>query len=174
MFSAARTLFISFFEICRFRLRPQDMPASRALLLVTALAYLGVDAILAGIDLPAADAVLTASLETAGLAGYTAVVLGARGHHARIEQTLIALLGSGLVLGLVAWPVVTWLHVARTTRVDVGAPALLWLPVFVWSLLVSAHVYRHALSVRFGVGFLVTVVYVGLVLSVAGMLGARA
>ena len=35
--------------------------------------------------------------------------------------------------------------------------ALIWFTVFIWSLLVDAHIYRHALTVPFAVGMLVTV-----------------
>jgi hypothetical protein len=34
---------------------------------------------------------------------------------------------------------------------------LIWFAVFIWSLLVDAHIYRHALTVPFAVGMLVTV-----------------
>ena len=35
--------------------------------------------------------------------------------------------------------------------------ALAWFGVFLWSLFVDAHIYRHALAVRLSLGMLVTV-----------------
>lgn len=166
MYAAAIVLH-AFFDVCRFRLRPQDLPASGALLGFAVAGYLCAEFLLASIELAPGSAALTALLDAAALAGFTALVLAVRGYRERLLQTLTALAGSGLVLGLIAWPVARWLAAARAAGQDPGAAALVWLALLVWSLLVCAHVYRHALATRFAVGLGVSVLYVWLLVTIA-------
>jgi len=96
---------------------------------------------------------------------FTAVLLRITGFGARTGQTLTALAGSGVILNLIALPIVIWSIAARSrgtpsVTADLGHTALL-----VWSILISAHIYRHALSTQFLVGVLVTVLCLCLILA---------
>jgi hypothetical protein len=80
-------------------------------------------------------------------------LLNLRSYQSRVPQTLSALAGTGFIFGL--------LSLLILTRVDPGKPqpdlALLYLILFGWSLAVDAHIYRQALSVKFGIGALMAV-----------------
>jgi len=82
-----------------------------------------------------------------------AVMLNIRNFQMRLPQTLTALAGTGFFFGL--------LSLLILTRIDPGKPqpdlALLYLGLFGWSLAVDAHIYRHALSIKMGIGVLLAV-----------------
>jgi hypothetical protein len=85
--------------------------------------------------------------------GVIAFLLNLRSFQARLPQTLTALAGTGLIFGLMSLMILS--------RVEPDRPqpelALLYLILFGWSLAVDAHIYRHALSVKFGLGALLAV-----------------
>lgn len=161
MTAAGLVLARTFADICRFRLPPQQLPASPALLALALGAYALTGAAGGAIELPAGRAVVASLLDTALLGAFTAVVLMLRGVAARLTQTLTALAGAHAVLGVAGIPVLVWLHAARGSSAEL-VPSVAWLTLFVWSLLVFAHVLRHALSTRPMVGFVVALAYVAL------------
>jgi hypothetical protein len=72
---------------------------------------------------------------------------------ARLPQTLSALAGTGLVFGLLSV-----LLILQSDPASISPSlALVWLGVFLWSLAVDAHIYRHALSIKLNLGLLVAV-----------------
>jgi hypothetical protein len=139
-------------NLMRFRSGPQDLPASRGLLLGLVILYLA-QGFLAGriIDEPDAGprTIVAIALQFAAIA----VLLNLRGLHARTQQTLSAMAGTGFLFGL--------LSLAVLSRIDPASPqpnlALFYLALFVWSLLVDGHIYRHALSIKLGGGVLIAV-----------------
>jgi hypothetical protein len=48
--------------------------------------------------------------------------------------------------------------------------ALAWFAVFIWSLAVDAHIYRHALSIRLPVAMLITVMLLAVSYSLIDLL----
>jgi len=85
--------------------------------------------------------------------GIVAVLLNTRNFQMRLPQTLTALAGTGFIFGL--------LSLLILVQLDSGTPppefALLYLGLFGWSLAVDAHIYRHALSIKIGIGVLLAV-----------------
>ena len=141
------------FDILRLRSGPQDLPSATGLAIVLALFYL-----LQGL---VADRILEGSTDNAPRSlisiafqfSIVALLLRWRGMAARIPQTFSALAGTGFLLGLV------W--IALLAAMEPGQPrpglALASLGLFAWSLVVDAHIYRHALSIKMGIGVLVAV-----------------
>jgi fumarate reductase subunit D len=86
-------------------------------------------------------------------------------HPERISQTLTALAGTGFLLGLFALAPTWWWTVARAAGEDVSIPTLLLLSLIVWSLLVMAHILRHALSAPLPIGLVAAVAFYGLAVS---------
>ena len=68
------------------------------------------------------------------------------GYAARIFQTLTALLGTGVIISLLAIPVL--LAISYVPQLA-GYFGLIMLLLIIWSLVIMAHVLRHALSVGF-------------------------
>jgi peptidoglycan/LPS O-acetylase OafA/YrhL len=143
-------------ELLRLRSGPQDLPAAVGLAFILALAYalqgMATDRLLEG-----AEAAPRSLLAIAVQLGGIAALLRARRQSGRIPQTISALAGTGLVFGLLA-------HVLLT-QVQPGPPqaglATAYLGLFIWSLAVDAHIYRHALSIKMSGGVLVAVLIFG-------------
>ena len=72
---------------------------------------------------------------------------------ARLPQTLSALAGTGLIFGFMSVFLISQADPERNQPVL----ALVWFGVFLWSIAVDAHIYRHALSIKMNLGVLVAV-----------------
>lgn len=143
---------LSLLDMLRLRSGPQDMPGGWFIAAGLSLAYLGqgmvTDQIMGDAD------GLPRSLVAIGVQfGIVFLLLNLRGYPLRVPQTFSALAGTGFIFGLLALLILT--------RVDPGKSqpdlALLYLILFGWSLAVDAHIYRQALSVKFGIGVLMAV-----------------
>ena len=136
----------------RLRSGPQDLPAGWAPAATLALAYLA-QGIFADRALGDADGEPRSLLAIAVQFGAIAALLSLRNLSERLPQTLSALAGTGFIFGLLAMLILS--------RFRPGEPqadlALLYLGLFAWSLLVDAHIYRHALSVKMGIGVFLAV-----------------
>lgn len=143
-----RQLIGLFWEICLLRKTPRDLPRSPVLLgLVVALGLI-IDNINLGFAVPAASPgeVAGAVLAHTGLLlGSLAAVLALTGYAARVVQTLTALIGSGLIISLFAMPLLILSSLSQQLAM---ALALLLLILNIWSLLVTMHIFHHALSVN--------------------------
>ena len=143
---------LTLLDMLRLRSGPQQMPTGWLVAAGLAIAYLAqgflVDLVTGDSD--GAPRSLVAISVQFGIVG---LLLNLRGYQVRLPQTLSALAGTGFIFGLLALLILS--------RVDPGNPqadlALLYLILFGWSLAVDAHIYRHALSVKFGRGILMAV-----------------
>jgi hypothetical protein len=146
----------AFWGVCVLRTRPQDFPPSRALYLLLLGLYTALNLAVQMFGPSALEALLSSLLESALLVAFTRWLLGMRGLGARATQTLIALLGAGVVMTPPA--------LARAQAHSELANAV-WIAFFVWNLFVTAHVLRHALEVRLFVGFSIALSYVMILLT---------
>jgi hypothetical protein len=143
---------LSLLDMLRLRSGPQDLPGGWLIAAILALAYIG-QGFIADRVIDNPDAAPRTLLAISVQFGIVALLLNLRSYQARIPQTLSALSGTGFIFGM--------LSLLILARVDPGKPqpdlALLYLVLFGWSLAVDAHIYRHALSVKFGIGALLAV-----------------
>jgi hypothetical protein len=106
------------------------------------------------------EGLLSSLVDTALLMGMAGGLLAARGYMARLQQTLIALMGAGILLGVLALPLLLWLDTAaQQVGFSPGLAALLLSGFMIWNIAITAHIMRQALSVSFTVGVLVAVIY---------------
>jgi hypothetical protein len=139
----------TFWEICLLQKAPQDVPYSRGLLLLLLLVGFLVDNLNLNIALPEIaiiSVIVVVSLHTVFLLGSLSILLTLMGYRARVFQTLTALIGTGIIISLLALPVL--LIVSRIVT-DPGYFGLILLILNIWSLLITAHILRHALSIGF-------------------------
>ncbi|ADE15449.1 conserved hypothetical protein [Nitrosococcus halophilus Nc 4] len=148
-----------FLSLCLLRSGPADAPPSSALLTQTLLAYLGIGWLISMLHLEFVDGLLSSTVDTVLLIGMTGGLLAVRGYTARLQQTLIALTGAGIILGILALPLLLWLDAAQQAGLPPGVVSLLLFGLMIWSLAVTAHIMRQALSVSFTVGVLIAVIY---------------
>jgi hypothetical protein len=145
-------LIATLLNLLRLRSGPQDLPPGAALAVLLATAWLAqglvTDRILG--DSESAPRTL---LAIAVQFGAIISLLRLRNLAARIPQTISALAGTGFIFGLLALLILVQLDPARPQP----GVALAYLGLFVWSLAVDGHIYRHALSIKMSLGVLVAV-----------------
>lgn len=147
-------------RLCLLEAAPQDMPASRAVLVVSVGGYALASVLLTTLASGFHEGVQMALLELVLLTLFTAGLLYLVRRPQRVGQTLAALTGSGALLGVPA--------LALLLGAGRDSTALLtsigWLVLLAWSLLVDAHILRHALSSSLAVGIGVALLYAMLTL----------
>ena len=152
-------LFQAFFDICRLRKGPQDLPPSAELLALALVAYAAVVAVSALISRLPGPAIGSSMVETFLIAAINFVLLALRRFDGRWLQTTTAMAGTGVLFTLLALPLLAGL--AGAGNADAAAsllyPALLAL--IVWNIAVIAHILRHALSVPFAVAVIIAAAY---------------
>jgi len=131
-------LFNFFLDLCLLRTRPQDLPASPVL-----LRLLVILAVLVNLTLVGGRGGLWAALgeslaEVALMLAVLYVALDRYGHPGRFTQTASALLGTGVVMGLIALPL---------SGLGGGLAALALLALLAWNILVMGHILRHAFDI---------------------------
>jgi hypothetical protein len=81
---------------------------------------------------------------------FTYVVLSSLELKARFVQTMSALVGIGIIFNLLAWPLLKQMGEQASAEPLTGIISLFVLLLMGWELLVTAHIYRHALNVKMG------------------------
>jgi len=157
-------------DICLLRAGPQDVPVSRVLLWLSLAAYLLVSFVLSLPGYSSAVAARVAGVDLVLLVVFATAPLYLLNKTARIGQTLTALAGSGALLGLLALPLIQVLFEGQDSGEIPSFAAMVWLILVGWSLLVVAHIMRHALSVAFAVGLGVAILYTLVAMQVIGTL----
>jgi hypothetical protein len=150
------------FRILLFRAGPQDLPFSQTL----TQAVVGLTLLMAflqyHVTLPPFRAAIHAVTYVAVVGGFVYVILQMRDALNRFHQTLTALLASGCALTVLLLPPLMELapHMERLAQNPEVArdeplpllPTLMVMGVSLWNFLVSAHIFRHALDIRFSLG----------------------
>ena len=157
-----------FVQICLLRMKPQDLPSSATLLALVLLTHTVVGAAVASVNLRFGQAIAAGVIDTALLCGLTIALLMLRTLRERTVQTLTALAGAGSVIGVLAYPASLWLHRAYQANEHSPVLAVLVLAMLGWSLVVSAHILRHALSAPFYLGLLVSIAFYWISIEVLG------
>ncbi len=163
-------LLLMFFDVCRLRMAPQDLPTSRFLLVASLATYAALALLLAWIQMTPGKAVIAAVFDTLLMALLSYVLLWARLMPQRWPQTCTALAGSGILLQVVALPITLWQKQFGPEDPMALIPSLLVLVVLFWNLVVVGHILRHALSTNLGVGAVLATVYMYVSLSVMKVL----
>lgn len=136
----------------RLRAGPQDLPAASGLAWLLVLAYVG-QALLTDRLVDEGESAPRSLVAIAFQFGAATMLVKLRGFASRLPQTISALAGTGFLLGLLA--------LVLLAQVDPATPqpglALAYLGLFLWSLAVDGHIYRHALSIKMSLGVLVAV-----------------
>lgn len=134
-----------FWDICRLQKGPQDVPAAHVLFWLLLCAGFIVDLIIAVNFVDFQHALLLVPADTLALFGVVAGLLVILGYANRIIQTLTALIGTGLIFSLIRLPV---MFIVRLVPQNAGLFGFVEIIILVWSLVVIAHILRHALSIH--------------------------
>lgn len=152
-------LLLTFIDVCRLRLGPQNIPASSILLGLVLFCYVIIGAMLASIKLTIPDAILFSLVESISSMAIVGSLLYITHKIARLYQTLTALAGIETLFSSVRLPIIYWLSQLQSTDSFIASLLFAILLAFViWNLIVYAHILRNALEVSFGIGVLLTIV----------------
>lgn len=153
MFATLNTLALTFWSICLFRLGPQDLPASRTFTSVTlfSLCVTYVIALLLDEHSPANALLFSLTHLTLLIFLVTSLLFTVRLSD-RIDQTLTAFAGTGVILLLLNILIIILALQFKIWDWDTSLFAIVLLGLFVWGILIDAHILRHALSSSFGLG----------------------
>jgi drug/metabolite transporter (DMT)-like permease len=148
-----------FVDLCLLRRAPQDLPASNVLFGLALAADLAVGLLLTfATGLSPASGFPQTLAEILFMLVLLRVALVLTNHTQRFSQAATALLGSGVVLGLLAILPVS-LVAGGEQNGQSAVAALLFLMLLVWSILVSGHILRHTFDIRLGQGAAIAVIY---------------
>lgn len=143
-----RQLIGLFWDVCLLRKKPGDMPYSPVLLGLLLVAGMIIDNINLGFALPGAGLFQVAGTvlaHTTVLLGSLSALMVLTGYMARVVQTLTALTGSGLIISLIAMPLIMLSSLSQQLAMTL---AMLLLVLNIWSLAVTMHIFRHALEIK--------------------------
>lgn len=159
-----------FWEICRLRLAPQDVPTSSSLLVSSFIAYATFSLAQGVIELSVARAMVAAMVDTLLLGTLSYFLLWARMHANRWMQTATALAGSGAIFEAMSLPFLVWQHQLDKQDPMALVPFLFTLALLFWFIVVIGHILRHALSTGLAVGAVLATLYMYLSLSVMSII----
>ncbi|MFT5392918.1 MAG: hypothetical protein ACI8PT_003116 [Gammaproteobacteria bacterium] len=107
---------------------------------------------------PITMALLASATQTFLGCAMVVIALSVQGFRARTTQTLSAMTGTGVVLNTVAMPLNIAIVAIQSNNGDASALILASLVILLWSLSITAHIFRHALDTGFGTGLALAVV----------------
>lgn len=160
-------LFKVFWQIALLRKGPQVLPASRELMLVVLAAHWLLGVVLVVDTFSLDRALLSGLVGTLILVATVHGLLVLRHRHSRVTQTLSALAGCEVLLGLLMLPLLAMLHLGGGAQ---SMAALFWLLLIGWNVAIAAHIFRHALEVKQGLGLLFGVAYIILSMTLTSFL----
>ena len=164
--TSASVLWKFFFEMCLLKKNPQDLPNSAFLLQFLIAGNIAINFVIniATTTLPVALALSV--LAVALVYSLTSVLLWTLKFSSRSRKTLIAIFGTDLIIAVPAIGLRYWLHWLETQNLQSDLAIILWILVFIWNLVVTAHILRHALDKPFGMGVIASIGYTVIVFNV--------
>lgn len=139
-------------DVCRLHCGPQVFPRSWTLFWVMLIAYAVVDlGLFLAEGLRGWTLLPQLVLDVALLVGFFALVLAVWQKLERLNQTLIALLGSLALIELADVPL-SVIATLRPSSIYTDAAGVAQYGILAWSLLVIGYVMRHALNTRLTLG----------------------
>jgi hypothetical protein len=150
-----KQLLTSAIELCLLRIGPQDLPASQILLLLSLLLNFAVGVVLVtGLQLGLSRAFMETLFQMVLMLGALYLALKYTNRLSRFNQSATAFMLSGLLLGLLALPMVFWNQ--RTQSAESG---LLVLILLFWDIVVMGHILKHTFEMPFNVGIAAAMIY---------------
>lgn len=157
-------LIMMFWQVCTFKIGPQDLPSSSALMRTSILAYVLASILVSALSLSTGKALVSGILDVALVAAMTQLLLWIRELNARFQQTFIALMGSGAIIGFLALPLLAMQMAAGEQAA--ALPSLIIVGLMFWNVAIVGHILRHAIDAPFFVGVGIALIYMYVSVSV--------
>ena len=161
--SRAADLTVIVFEMCQLRRGPDDMPYSKALLVVLIGASIVLDVFIGSLGGGVPDALSRSLLSTGLVLALCWIALSLRRLVHRYVQTASALVACSIVFSLLILPL-AWLSgpvPSPPTPLSSTQMLLGWLilAIVAWNLVVNAHIVRRALDAPFALGLAIALAW---------------
>ena len=127
---------------------PQDILYSRALMVRMIFFYFLSGVLVMSGLMEASVAPVRMLFSISILLVFSYALLTALNKLARLVQTVTALAGSGILFNILAWPVLGYMSVPDVPDTTMQMLSLFMLMVLSWEIMVTAHIYRHALNIQ--------------------------
>lgn len=134
-------------DICLLRAGPQDLPYSPNLLVLSLVAYGALGVQMAKLGVPQLNPLLFSAIDIGLLLGFVWFLLSLKGGYSRFNQTALALSGTGVLLGILAWALLSWQSSLVEQNASPTVSSLLLLAHLVWNLAIIANIVRHAMAI---------------------------
>lgn len=161
-------LFRVIWQIAILRRSPEVLPPSSVLLWLALWAHWLTGVVLSLYTLPFGEALLSALIGTLIMVALVHMILVLHRLQHRFMQTVTALAACEALLGLLAIPPTAWFFMGGDIR-DIGA--MFSLLLLGWNITIAAHIFRHALNITLGMGFLFSVGYTLVSISLGSIIG---
>lgn len=157
-------------QLCLFRMGPADMPAGQAVMLWSAFIYFITSIFTAQLTVDGfAASIALAVIETVIFIVVVVGVLTIWQKQERTVKTITAMMSSGTVMGVVGFPLLMQIPKDIAAEVSTGMSFIL-LAFVLWSLMIMAHIFRHAMDIKPGLAAVVSVVVLVAMMIVDGLL----
>jgi hypothetical protein len=148
-----------FIEICLFKAGPQDLPASHWLMKTAVLSYFIVSVLVNRIEYNWEMSLLTSLTDMLMMIFVTILLLKFRKLLNRYQQTITAMAATGSLIGIVGMPLLFSSKGLTEQSEFIGLVMMLLVMVLLWSMMVTAHIFRNALQVKPVTAVMITVAY---------------
>ncbi len=153
-----------FIDLCRLKARPQDLPCSQFLMMLTIAIYLIVGLGVSLTEQSPGLALFSSIVDTGLMLGLAYFGLWIKNAKARFIQTATALCGTGVILGLISWLLSGLLQQANDA--SSSGLGLLLIALFIWIVTVIGNILRHALEIPLWLGTGIALLYIYISLQV--------
>ena len=150
-------LFKVFLSICLFRAKPEQLPYSYFLMILTIITYMVMDMWVSLVNQSVNKAMLVVTVDTVMLLGFTYAGLWIRDLLKRAVKAVTAIAGTSAMFTLAKWPLMMALQTHPTVQGRMGP--LLILILMMWNVAVLGHILRSALSLPPWAGAGIAVLY---------------
>jgi len=145
----------AFLQISLLQRGPQSLPASRELTLLVVAAHLALGIVFSLVELALGVAVASALVGTLLMVAVIQALLLIRGFSGRFHQTVTAMGGCELLIGIPASLLTAWYYLAGQSDIA----ALFSLLLVGWSLAITSHIFHHALETNRAASFGIALAY---------------
>ena len=147
-----------FLDICLLRANPEDVPASRLLMLLGMLVYCVSSLLITFIDNSTRTAIVAVAVGVLMMIGFALAGLWIRSFMNRAVQTVTALAGTGVIFNLISWPLAVL--ASQYSAEQLMFPRYLLLLLLFWNIAVIGHILRNALTIPYWAGVGISILYV--------------
>ncbi len=159
-----------FIDLCLFRASPSDLPVSHNLLKITLFSYFVLAVIVNQLDTTWNISFIVSLADVLLMVVITYLLLNYRGLQSRYTQTVTALAGTGCCMSIVGFPILWWFFQIDPEKQAVSFAMLLMVALLLWSLMITAQIFRHSLEIKAGTATLITLAYITVSIVITGLI----